>query len=131
MSMVVHHVSLGSNNMEKALTFYDATLATLGLKRILDFAPHAVGYGTDAPLFWIQMPYDRQTASVGNGVHIDFAASSQDQIAAFHAAALANGGRDDGGPGPRPDYGPHYYGAFVRDPDGNKIEACMTHGEQY
>ena len=126
MSMVVHHVSLGSNNMEKALTFYDATLATLGLKRILDFAPHAVGYGTDAPLFWIQMPYDRQTASVGNGVHIAFAASSQDQIAAFHAAALANGGRDDGGPGPRPDYGPHYYGAFVRDPDGNKIEACIV-----
>jgi len=75
MSMVVHHVSLGSNNMEKALTFYDATLATLGLKRILDFAPHAVGYGTDAPLFWIQMPYDRQTASVGNGVHIAFAAT--------------------------------------------------------
>lgn len=122
---VLHHVSLGSNDMEKALAFYDATLATLGLKRVLNFAPHAVGYGTDAPIFWIQMPYDRQTASVGNGVHIAFGAVNTDQIAAFHAAALAHGGRDDGPPGPRPDYGPDYYGAFVRDPDGNKIEACL------
>lgn len=125
MSTVLHHVSLGSNDMTKALAFYDATMATLGLKRVLDFSPHAVAYGDDHPVFWVQQPHDRGTASVGNGMHIGFAAGSKDQVAAFHAAALAHGGRDDGAPGPRPDYGHSYYGAFVRDPDGNKIEACL------
>lgn len=125
MSMVLHHVSLGSNDMDRALAFYDATMATLGLKRVLDFAPHAVAYGEDHPVFWIQQPHDRGAASAGNGAHIGFAAASKEQVAAFHAAALAHGGRDDGPPGPRPDYGHDYYGAFVRDPDGNKIEACL------
>ena len=123
----LHHVSLGTNDMEQALAFYDATLGTLGLKRVLDFAPHAVGYGVDHPEFWIGAPHDQKTASVGNGVHIGFVAKTKEQVAAFHAAALGHGGTDDGGPGPRPDYGPDYYGAFVRDPDGNKIEACLGH----
>jgi catechol 2,3-dioxygenase-like lactoylglutathione lyase family enzyme len=122
---IVHHVSLGSNDMEKAMAFYDATMGALGYKRVMDFAPHAVAYGTDHPEFWIQKPHDRHTASVGNGVHICFDAKSEAQIAAFFEAALANGGTDDGPPGPRPDYGHDYYGAFVRDPDGNKIEACL------
>lgn len=122
----LHHVSLGTRDMTKALAFYDPVMATLGLKRVMDFAPFAVGYGSEGhPVFWIQLPHDRNPASVGNGVHIGFNATSQEQVAAFHDAALKNGGTDDGGPGPRPDYGPHYYGAFVRDPDGNKIEATL------
>lgn len=125
MSMVLHHVSLGSNEMEKALAFYDATLGSLGLKRVMDFAPHAVAYGIDHPVFWIQQPHDRGKANVGNGVHICFAGKTRNEVDAFHAAALAHGGSDDGPPGVRPDYGPAYYGAFVRDPDGNKIEACL------
>ncbi|MBL9010994.1 MAG: VOC family protein [Alphaproteobacteria bacterium] len=123
---IVHHVSLGSNEMEKALAFYDAALGALGYRRVMDFAPHAVGYGIDHPEFWIQVPYDRGRASVGNGVHIAFGAASKDQVAAFYEAALRAGGTDDGPPGPRPDYGPAYYGAFVRDLDGNKIEACIV-----
>ena len=122
---MVHHVSLGSNDMGKALTFYDACMEVLGYKRVMDFAPFAVGYGVDHPEFWIQQPHDRARASVGNGVHICFDAKSEAQIAAFYEAALKHGGIDDGPPGPRPDYGHHYYGAFVRDPDGNKIEACL------
>ena len=125
MSDVLHHVSLGTNNMEKALAFYDAVLGTLGLKRVMDFAPHAVAYGVDAPVFWIGGAHDGAKASVGNGVHLGFAASSKEAVAAFHEAALKHGGTDDGPPGPRPLYGPDYYGAFVRDPDGNKIEACL------
>ncbi len=121
----LHHVSLGSNDVPRALAFYDAALGTLGLKRVMDFAPFAVGYGREHPDFWIQVPHDRSAASVGNGVHIAFAAGSRAEVDAFHAAALAAGGRCDGPPGPRPDYGPHYYGAFVRDLDGNKIEATL------
>lgn len=123
--MAIHHVSLGSNDMERALVFYDACLGALGLERVMDFAPHAVGYGTTEPEFWIGRPHDERAATVGNGVHIGFVASSREQIAAFYEAALAHGGSDDGAPGPRPDYGHSYYGAFVRDPDGNKIEACL------
>ena len=125
---IMHHVSLGSNDMVRALDFYDAALGALGLKRVMDFAPHAVGYGIDHPEFWIQTPHDQNSASIGNGVHIGFAAESESQVAAFYEAALKHGGTDDGAPGPRPDYGPHYYGAFVRDPDGNKLEACLRHG---
>lgn len=125
MSEVLHHVSLGTNDMAKALAFYDAVLGTLGLKRVMDFSPHAVAYGVDAPVFWVGGAHDRQKSSAGNGVHIGFAAASKDAVGAFHAAALKHGGTDDGPPGPRPDYGPNYYGAFVRDPDGNKIEACL------
>ncbi len=123
---IVHHVSLGSNDMEKALVLYDAALGALGYKRVMDFAPFAVGYGIDRPDFWIQAPYDRGRASVGNGVHVAFAAASKEQVAAFYEAAIKAGGTDDGPPGPRPDYGPAYYGAFVRDLDGNKIEACLV-----
>ncbi len=125
MSTVLHHVSLGSNDMDRALAFYDATMGTLGLKRVLEFLPHAVAYGVDHPVFWIQKPHNEKTATHGNGAHIGFAAHSREQVSAFHAAALAHGGRDDGPPGPRPDYGHAYFGAFVRDPDGNKIEACL------
>lgn len=125
MSDVLHHVSLGTNDMEKALAFYDAVMGALGFKRVMDFAPHAVAYGTDKPEFWIGGAHDRAPATVGNGVHLGFLARSKDAVAAFYEAALKHGGTDDGPPGPRPDYGPDYYGAFVRDPDGNKIEACL------
>ena len=121
----LHHVSLGSNDMPRALAFYDACLGALGMKRALDFAPHAVGYGSEHPEFWVQEPHDRSPASVGNGGHIGFRARNRAQVEAFYEAAIAHGGAGDGAPGPRPDYGPDYFGAFVRDPDGNKIEACV------
>jgi catechol 2,3-dioxygenase-like lactoylglutathione lyase family enzyme len=81
------------------------------------------GYGREFPEFWIGHPHDGQPASTGNGVHVCFKAASQEEVDAFHAEALAQGGTDDGPPGLRPEYMPNYYAAFVRDPDGNKIEA--------
>jgi catechol 2,3-dioxygenase-like lactoylglutathione lyase family enzyme len=125
MRPALHHVSLGSNNMHRALKFYDAVLATLGFKRVMDFEPFAVGYGDQLPEFWIQEPFDKKAASVGNGVHIAFIATSKAQVHAFYETAIAHGGKDDGVPGPRPDYGEDYYGCYVRDPDGNKIEAAL------
>lgn len=123
----IHHVSLGTNDMDKALAFYDPVLKTVGLTRVMEVLPYGVGYGAepDHPIFWIGKAHDDRPTSAGNGVHVGFFGGSKAEVDAFHAAALKHGGSDDGAPGPRPDYGPHYYGAFVRDPDGNKIEACL------
>jgi catechol 2,3-dioxygenase-like lactoylglutathione lyase family enzyme len=123
---MLHHVSVGVRDVERAAAFYDAILAALGYKRVMEFLPYAVAYGDKHPSFWVQLPHNRQPASVGNGVHIGFTARSKDAVRRFHAAALAKGGTSDGEPGPRPDYGPDYYGAFVIDFDGNKLEATLT-----
>ncbi len=123
---MLHHVSVGVRDVERATTFYDAALAALGYKRVMEFLPYAVAYGDKYPSFWVQLPHNQQAASAGNGVHIGFIARSKDAVHRFHSAALANGGTNDGEPGPRPDYGPDYYGTFVLDLDGNKLEATLT-----
>ena len=123
--MMLHHVSVGARDVPRAVAFYDKVLKALGFRRVMEFLPVAVGYGDKHPEFWVQVPADGNTASVGNGVHISFAAPSKGAVNAFHAAAMKAGGRDEGAPGPRPDYGPDYYGAFCRDLDGNKIEAVV------
>jgi len=85
--------------------------------------PGAIAYGKQLPEFWINTPIDGQPATVGNGTHVGFIAPSKEAVHAFYEAALAAGAQDEGPPGPRPDYGEPYYGCFVRDPDGHKIEA--------
>ena len=122
---MLHHVSVGVTNFERAAKFYDAVLATLGYKRVADYAPHAIGYGTDHPEFWIGAPHNQLPMTAGNGVHMGFSARTKAQVQKFHEVALAHGASNDGEPGPRPDYGPDYYGAFVYDLDGNKIEATL------
>lgn len=118
------HVSLGTNRFAEAAAFYDAVLATLGIRRVLDLTEHqAIGYGRAYPEFWIQRPHDGGAAQTANGVHVAFLADSPAQVDAFYAAALAHGARCDGPAGPRPDYGDDYYACFVRDLDGHKIEA--------
>ena len=122
---ILSHVSLGTNDLPRALAFYDATLATLGIARVETLEGMAAAYGRQYPEFWIVLPCNDQPASTGNGVHVGFNAASRDAVQAFHAAALMAGGSDEGAPGPRPDYGEPYYGCFVIDPDGNKIEAAF------
>lgn len=119
---IVSHVSVGTNDFARATAFYDKVMAALGCKRLMEF-PGAVAYGKDFPEFWVQKPLDGSPASVGNGTHVGFFAASEEAVQAFYAAAMAAGGKDEGAPGPRPHYGPAYYGCFVRDLDGHKIEA--------
>jgi len=121
---VISHVSLGTNDYPKAKAFYDAVLATLQVRCVMDFEGGA-GYGRKFPEFWIQAPHDGGKASVGNGVHISFLANSIEEVKAFHATAIKLGGKDDGAPGYRKEYSDDYYAAFVRDLDGNKIEAML------
>lgn len=125
---MLSHVSLGTNDAARAAAFYDPVLATLGIRK-LHTRDGSVDYGTSMMFFSLERPTDGNRASVGNGVHIAFAAEDRAMVDAFHAAALANGGTDAGAPGLRPEYDPHYYGAFVRDPDGNKIEAVTFSSE--
>lgn len=119
---ILSHVSLGTNNFERAAAFYDQVLPTLGCRRLMEH-PGAIAYGKAYPEFWVQAPFDGQAASVGNGTHIGFIAPTKEAVQAFYDAALAAGATSDGTPGSRPDYGDPYYGCFVRDLDGHKIEA--------
>ncbi len=124
------HVSLGTNRFDEAAAFYDAVLATLGIRRVHDLSEHqAIAYGRAFPEFWIQRPHDGQPAQTANGVHVAFLAESNAQVHAFHQAALAQGAHCDGAPGQRPHYGEAYYGCFVRDLDGHKIEAMAWNAE--
>lgn len=117
------HVSIGSNQFETAVAFYDAVLAPLGCKRIMEH-PGAVAYGKVYPEFWVQTPIDGQPAAVGNGSHVCFIAPSKEAVHAFYDAALKAGATGDGPPGERPHYGAPYYGCYLRDLDGHKIEAA-------
>lgn len=121
---ILSHVSLGTNDYPRAKAFYDAVLGTLQIGCVMEFPGYA-GYGRKFPEFWIQLPHDQRQASVGNGVHVAFLAQSVEEVQAFHARALALGGQDEGAPGFRKEYSDNYYAAFVRDPDGNKIEAML------
>lgn len=117
------HVTVGTNDLGKAGKFYDAVLNTLGKSRGLE-GDTFISYGARlGGRFFVMIPYNRQPAIVGNGVHAAFRAESRKAVDAFHSAALANGGSDEGTPGMRPHYHEHYYGAYVRDPDGNKLQA--------
>ena len=122
---MLHHVSIGVADVERAAQFYDAVLSKLGFKRVMEVMPYGIAYGQASPQFWVQLPHDQTSPSSGNGTHIAFAAKSKAAVNAFHAAALEAGGQDEGGPGLRPEYSPEYYGAFARDLDGNKIEAVF------
>ena len=122
---MISRVSVGVKDLDKAAAFYDAVLAAVGCSRQYEVEGVAIAYGETFPEFWINPPLDTpRPASAGNGAHVGFMASDRTVVDAFYAAAMANGARDAGAPGPRALYGPHYYGAFVYDPDGNKIEAC-------
>jgi catechol 2,3-dioxygenase-like lactoylglutathione lyase family enzyme len=122
---MIDHVRLMVRDVERSRAFYERALAPLGYRVVLEPAPGVVGMGTDRPDFWLA--FDPETRSA---VHVAFHAETTDLVDAFHAAALDAGGRDNGAPGPRPQYHPRYYGAFVLDDDGNNVEAvCHAAGE--
>lgn len=122
---IMSHVSIGVTDIDRSGAFYDAVLATIGARRIMEHEG-LVAYGRAFPEFWIGRPFDGGPANPGNGSHFGFLAASREEVDAFWAAGLAQGGTADGAPGPREEYGPSYYGCFLRDPDGHKIEAQFS-----
>jgi len=121
---IFNHLTLGTNNLDKAKAFYDSALGALGLKQL--FAMDTVaGWGTTGPEFMVLKPINGEPACVGNGLTIGFVAPNRAAVDAFHRNALAAGGKDEGAPGPRA-FAENAYCAYVRDVDGNKImAACM------
>nr|WP_272214565.1 VOC family protein [Marinicella sp. W31]MDC2880189.1 VOC family protein [Marinicella sp. W31] len=121
------HVTVGTNDMERAATFYDAVLTPLGLERRAvepDGGPAArcwIAKDRPLPRFYVYEPFDVAKATAGNGAMVAFDAASAVAVNAAYRAGLSFGGRDAGAPGPRPHYGDGYYGAYLRDPDGNKV----------
>ncbi|MEF3033777.1 VOC family protein [Pseudomonas sp. YH-1] len=117
---VFTHVTVGTNHLGNARTFYDNVLGRLGLKRIADLDDNGSIWGEAAPSFFVLKPANGAAASVGNGVTVSFEAPDRAAVDAFHAAAVAAGGVDEGAPGPR-GWAPHAYAAYARDLDGNKL----------
>lgn len=122
--MMTAYLSYGAKDFEKSRIFYDAAFATIGWSSHMEFpgwrAWSAQGKG-EGFSFWICAPYNGEAATAGNGTMLGLMAGSQAEVDAFYAAAMANGGSDEGAPGYREDYGPDWYAAYVRDPSGNKL----------
>jgi catechol 2,3-dioxygenase-like lactoylglutathione lyase family enzyme len=122
---MIDHITIGVRDLQRSKRFYVEALAPLGFDEAntYDVLPNEVEFGPEgAHDFAISTDYP-----VGAPVHVAFAADSREQVDAFHAAALAAGGRENGAPGTRPEYSERYYGAFVIDPDGHNVEAVF-HG---
>jgi catechol 2,3-dioxygenase-like lactoylglutathione lyase family enzyme len=126
---MIDHVGILVRDWAKSRAFYDAAFAPLGYSMLAEVPEQYTGgvkvggYGKAKPDFWLT-----ESGEPGPGRHYAFMAGSKAEVDAFYAAAMANGGSDNGVPGPRPHYHEHYYGAFVFDPDGNNVEAVFHGG---
>lgn len=123
---MIGYVTLGTNNFERAVKFYDELLATIGADRVFDSETFiAWSTGPKAPALSVSKPFDQQPATVGNGVMVALAFRTPEQVNEFYAKALQLGATDEGAPGPRTGI---FYAGYFRDLDGNKLNAfCMTH----
>lgn len=120
--MSLNYVMIGSNDVAKAREFYDAVMPLVGALVEAEYMPHAVCYRLcGGGRVWVALPHDENTATPGNGAMVGIKCESQAEVRAAHEMALGKGGVNEGDPGPRPQYGPEFYGAYVRDLDGNKM----------
>ncbi len=119
---MIDHISIAVRDLAAGLRFYEPVLATLGYSKLIVRAT-TVGFGKTYPDFWLNERRAMPAPPPDNGVHIALRAPSVEAVVAFHAAVVAAGGTSESGPGMRPEYTAGYYAAFVRDPDGNRIEA--------
>lgn len=123
------YTTLGTNDLPRATRFYDAIMGVLGQPRLDTGSEDWVAWGRDYDNglgLWLTAPFDGGPATPGNGAMQAFKADSAAQVRDWYAAGLSAGGQDEGAPGTRPDYGPQFYVAYLRDPDGNKL-ACVFH----
>jgi catechol 2,3-dioxygenase-like lactoylglutathione lyase family enzyme len=124
---MIDHVSIAVSDLAAAARFYKTTLAPLGYAK-LEERPGTVGFGKRYAEFWINLRSSSLPLAPSSGTHVALRAASTAAVDGFHAAALAAGGTCDGAPGLRPQHGESYYAAFIRDPDGNRIEAVTFPG---
>jgi catechol 2,3-dioxygenase-like lactoylglutathione lyase family enzyme len=125
---MIDHLSIGVRDVARAKRFYDAALKPLGYT-CLSVGENSLGYGKSAAALWVNAAERPVPADDKSELHVCFSAPTRKSVDAFHAAALTAGGRDNGKPGLRPDYGDAYYAAFVVDPDGYRLEAYCGRAE--
>jgi catechol 2,3-dioxygenase-like lactoylglutathione lyase family enzyme len=119
---MIDHASVAVRDLERAARFYRAVLGAIGYEA-LAVRPRTIGFGKTYPELWINLRPAMAAVEDDSGAHVGLRVRTAELVDAFHAAALAAGGSSDGAPGPRPQHGEGYYAAFIRDPDGNRIEA--------
>ncbi len=125
---MIDHISIGVRDLDRSARFYEATLAPLGLAKVVT-RPGTVGFGKNYPEFWINWRPGMAPVVAESGCHICLRAKSTAEVDAFHEAALGAGGSSDGAPGLRPHERVRYYAAYIRDPDGNRVEAVTFPSE--
>jgi catechol 2,3-dioxygenase-like lactoylglutathione lyase family enzyme len=121
---MIGYVTLGTNDLERAMKFYDTLLAEMGIARLMEFGGRGHGWAAslDKPMLCVFKPYDGRPATVGNGVMVGLSADSRETVDRVHRKALELGGVDEGKPGPRAEGGDGFYAAYFRDLDGNKLD---------
>ncbi len=119
---MIDHIGFEVSDLERSGRFYDAVFFALGVRRLHENA-HVIGWGVTEPVFWLTA----RTAPAPAYGHVALRATGKAAVEAAHAAGVHAGGSDDGGPGPRPQYGPRYYAAYLRDPDGLRVEIVASH----
>jgi catechol 2,3-dioxygenase-like lactoylglutathione lyase family enzyme len=119
---MIDHVSVAVSDLERGACFYAAVLGAIGYQQ-LEARSHTVGFGKRYAEFWINLRPAMAPVAAASGAHVGLRVRGTELVDAFHAAALSAGGSSDGAPGLRPQHGEGYYAAFIRDPDGNRIEA--------
>src|SRR5947207_700201 len=119
---MIDHISIAVRDLDRAARFYQAVLGAIGYAQ-LETRPHTIGFGKKYPELWLNLRTTMTPLPDDSGAHVALRVRSTDLVDAFHAAALAAGGSSDGAPGLRPQHGEGYYAAFIRDLDGNRIEA--------
>ncbi|MGE5513356.1 MAG: VOC family protein [Bacteroidota bacterium] len=120
---MIDHVSIGVSDLGRSARFYEAALAPLGLTKLVE-RERSIGFGKRYPELWLHHRPHMTAVAEDTGCHVCLRARTEEAVRAFHAAALAHDGRDDGAPGPRKAELTPYFAAFIRDPDGNRIEAA-------
>jgi catechol 2,3-dioxygenase-like lactoylglutathione lyase family enzyme len=119
-----HYITIGANDLPQSLAFYDSVLATIGYEQLAYYEGYGKGYSKDGKneglVIWVLKPFNKETATFGNGSMVGLNVGSRAEVDAFFKVVLANGGTSEGEPGHRP-YTPTWYGAYVRDPVGNKF----------
>ena len=120
---MIDHISIAVSDLARSAAFYEGVLEPVGLVKLVDFAPTRIGFGKKYPEFWLNLREGLVPQPEMTGIHICLRVPSEEAVRQFHAAALARTGRTAGDPGPRQGAFTTYFGAFIFDPDGNKIEA--------
>jgi catechol 2,3-dioxygenase-like lactoylglutathione lyase family enzyme len=119
---MIDHVSVAVRDLDASARFYQAVLGAIGYQKLV-VRPRTIGFGKSYPEFWLNLRASLAPIGADSGAHAALRVRTSELVDAFHAAAVAAGGRCDGAPGLRPQYGQDYYAAFICDPDGNRVEA--------